>query len=163
MPTNAVLNTAPDALDTGEVLPANNQADIGSVALATDLLAEGYVPTLTSSGAGVLAAIGTFRAHGIKDAAGKMQVIVRGSFQFTRAAAGVAETITMTLPPSMLPTAVFGAATAATGDAHLAGIHAATDFCGTLIAVAAARTVSVPVTDNAASSVVNVIFSYQIS
>lgn len=149
--------------EEGRQLAANNQGGVVSAALDDDLAAEQYVPTLTSSGAGVLAARGQFTAHGIKDSAGRLCVIVRGSFQFTRAVAGAAETLTMTLPPSMLPAANFAAATDATGSASMAGIHAATDFCGTLIAVTAAKTVQVPVTDNAASSVVNVIFSYRVS
>ncbi len=160
MPANVIVTTA----DAGQHQADNNQGAIEEVALSTDVLAQGYVPALTSSGAGVLAAIGQFQALGIKDAAGDTQVIVRGSFQFTRAAAGVAETIDITLPTvtGLAPGANFAAVTDATGDAQMAGIHAATDFCGPLVAVVASLKVQVPVTDNAASSRVNVVFSYEV-
>lgn len=161
MSKQAIVYTGPE----GSILADAGERGIAEVLDAGDAFAEYYVPILTSSGAGVLALVGQFAAHAVKDGSNPAHtiVMVRGTFHFTRAAAGVAETITITLPPTMLPTAVFAAASNVTGDAHLNGIHAATDFCGTLIAVVAARTVSVPITDNAASSDVAVFFSYRVA
>lgn len=120
-----------------------------------------YNPVITSSGAGVIALVGTFFAVVARRATTGSVVMVRGTFHFTRAAAGVAETLTISLPPGAgTPAVNFAAASDATGEAQMSGLHAATDFCGTLAANVGAKTVSVAVTDNAASSDVSVFFSY---
>lgn len=121
-----------------------------------------YIPTLASSGAGVLALIGGFVALAVRDG-GDTFVHVMGSFQFTRAVAGVAETITIGMPTTagIAPAANFAATADVTGHAQMAGIHAATDFCGPLQATIGAKTCDVAITDNAATSRVDVYFSYK--
>lgn len=147
------------------VLVHGRAMDIRAQILAALADSEGgynYAPTLTSSGAGVLALIGGFIVQVLQTGGGTF-VQVMGSFQFTRAVAGVAETITIGMPTAGLgvPPANFAAVADVTGGANMAGIHAATDFCGPLQAVIGAKTATVAVTDNAASSRVDVFFSYK--
>lgn len=146
---------------SGQVLGDNNQGAIVSFAKSNDFGAEMYDPTITSSGAGVIAKVGLFAAHYIKDSSGALVTIVRGTFHFTRAAAGVAETLTLTLPAGAQPVANFAATTDATGSAAMEGLHAATDFCTAVAATVGQKKVNFACTDNAASSDINVCFSYK--
>lgn len=126
--------------------------------------AEAYAPTLASSGAGVLNLIGQFMAHYIKDSSARKVVMIQGTFSFTAAVPGTPETVTMTLPAGAQPVANFANTYDAIGDAHLADLHAATDFCGQLLGVVGAKKVSTAITDTSgAASVVQVRFAYRTS
>lgn len=121
-----------------------------------------YNPTLVASGGGVAAAVGSWKAIVMPDVSNPSQlnVLVRGTFGWGPAVAGVAEVVKMSLPSIGTPPANFVSVADAQGGAQLQGLHAATDFCDSVQATVGAKTVEVNVLSNAASSPVNVCFSY---
>lgn len=135
------------------------QATVAAVRAVLNALSVGaqgtnYVPILTSSGAGVLAVVGPWRVIIVGSV-----VMVTGGFNFTPAAAGVAETIRATLPPGFPgnPTP-FGAIGEATGVAQSPAL--ATDFATRIQATVGAVTVESTITSNGAPSALAFSFSY---
>ncbi len=120
---------------------------------------EEYAPTVTSSGAAVVAAVGTFKALKRN---GRVHVV--GRFTFNPAVPGTPEDVTLTLPPGMLPTANFGATT--DGGGLVSGGLAAADFVtGNVSAVVGAKTMKVIGIDQTTASacVYGVAFEYEIA
>lgn len=125
--------------------------------------AESYAPTLTSSGAGVPSLVGQFRALKVWDPVQQVYVVtVIGEFGFAPAVAGVAETISMTLPAIGQPAANFAATADLTGSATLQGIMAATDGATAVQAVVGAKKAATTITSNLASVPCVVSFAYQV-
>lgn len=117
-----------------------------------------YVPTLTSSGAGVLVALGTWRAL---RCGGEIHVI--GQFTFAPAVAGTAETISMTLPPStdFAPDTNFADTSSLLGVAHTTGATTATDVIGQPIAQVGAKKADMVIDQTApGATVYGVAFCY---
>lgn len=120
-----------------------------------------YQPVFVCSGGGTALPIGVFSAFWSLDSLTlRMNVLVRGSFAFAPAVAGVSETVTMTLPTNATPPANFTSAQDLAGGAGMQGVHAATDFCTQVQATVGALTAEVDVLNNVASSPVNVTFNY---
>lgn len=103
--------------------------------------AESYAPVFTVLGGAAAVAVGLFRAVRI----GQI-VNVLGEFTYDPAVALAAEAVKFTLPPTMQPTAVFGATTDVVGLAKIGDVQAATAGASNINADMATRLAAVELT-----------------
>jgi hypothetical protein len=147
--TSAFGVTTVDLIATGEVdLPGASMGN-GSVENVADpsnpqdAATKNYVDTrvqlysptyVRGGGGGATAPLGDVYAFRTGN-----KVMLFGQMSFTPTAGGVLETLTFTLPSTMLPNNNFSN-TSEGGGASLLGVHAATDYCTNILGVAATKT-----------------------
>lgn len=99
-----------------------------------------YTPTYTRGGGGVVAQLGDV----VASRCGNM-VFLHGVLNFTPGSGGVAETIAITMPSNWPPNNNFSG-NGESGGASLLGLHAATDFCTSILGVVGTKTLRWSVT-----------------
>lgn len=99
-----------------------------------------YTPTYTRGSTGTVAQLGDV----VASRCGNM-VFLHGVMNFTPGSGGVAETIAITMPSNWPPNNNFSG-NGENGGASLLGLHAATDFCTSILGVAGTKTLRWSVT-----------------